>query len=283
VLVYFIHHIASSVQITTLQKRVQVDLVRALDRTAPADLPAGWARTATAPPGAVHPVRTGTDGYVQQVDLDALVRLAGEHDVVVDVVAMPGDHVIRGDALLRLDGRVTEDLAKRLRRSFTIGIARTPAQDVRFALQQLTEVSIRGLAAGSNDPYTSVSALELAQAALVPLVRRDPAPRGRLDQTGALRVVVHPPSTEELVIAVLDSVRHYGLQHRAVVLAALDLADRLVDAAGSVKVRSVLHREVRHLLRACSAADLDPDDLAVVEARAATVLARPVGAVAPTG
>lgn len=265
VLVYFIHHIASAVQITTLQSRVQADLVRALDLTRPEDPPEGWTTEARAPSGADHAVRAATDGYVQQLDVDELVRLACREGLLVDVIAMPGVHVARGDVLLRTDGQVTEHVASAARAAFVLGVARTPTQDVRYALQQLTEVSIRGLATGSNDPYTSVSALELASVALIPLLRRGPAPAGRVDEDGRLRVVLHEPSTEELLRSVFDSVRQYGLDHPVVVLAALGLADRLAPVASEPGPRTTLLRLVEELLAAYRAHGSDPVDVEAVE------------------
>ncbi len=127
-------------------------------------------------------------------------------------------------------------------------------------------------ASGSNDPYTSVSALELARVALVPLVQRPPAPQGRLDARGALRVVVRWPSQEELLTAVFDSIRQYGLEHPAVVRGGLDLAERLASASTSPDIRRVLTRDVQDLLEAYRASDPDSPDLRSTEARADEVL-----------
>ncbi|RIJ61073.1 DUF2254 domain-containing protein, partial [Clavibacter lycopersici] len=74
VLVYFIHHIAMSVQVTTLQTRVLADLERVIDATRPArDAEAGAVATDGPgdpdPAGPVHVVRAAATGYVAGVDL----------------------------------------------------------------------------------------------------------------------------------------------------------------------------------------------------------------------
>ncbi len=169
VLVFFIHHIASSTQITSLQRQVQTDLRAAVDEAyrdgdddrrtiAPVVVPEdGWSA-----------VRAAADGYVQSVEWRALTAWAGRNDRLVDVVATPGRYVIQGDVVVRVraDGgsRPTVDAAtaRTLRAAVVLGTARTPVQDVEFALQQLVEIAVRGLASGSNDPYTAVSALDMA-------------------------------------------------------------------------------------------------------------------------
>ena len=82
------------------------------------------------------------------------------------------------------------DTVRELRRAATLGPARTPHQDVGFALQQLVEIAVRGLASGSNDPYTAVQAIDglsvlfcaLATHPLGYHVARDPTGCGRLRQ-----------------------------------------------------------------------------------------------------
>jgi len=248
VLVFFIHHVATSVQITSLQKRVQVDLEEAVDfvyREGETD------RISLQPflPGDhmwVDVPATG-DGYVQSVQWERLVSWAQEHDQVLQVVAMPGDHVIDTDVLMRVGrrpaaGRQDDDgLGDELRSAVTLGSSRTPTQDVGFALQQLVEIAVRGLASGTNDPYTAVSALDLSATALVPMWKERRAITGYRDREGALRVVPSWPTAEELVDTVFDGISTYGMDHPAVIQAALRLAERLTDVAPTTRRRHLDH------------------------------------------
>lgn len=246
VLVFFIHHIASSVQITALQKRVQTDLAAAA-RQVFRDGDGSGITVAPVQPGAARWAEVGAvgDGYVQSVHWERMVRWAAEHDCVIEAVAMPGDHVITGDILLRVglarDARLDLEAAgRRLLTFVTLGSSRTPHQDVGFALQQLVEIAVRGLASGTNDPYTAVSALDLAATPLVPVWRDQSAITGYLDDDGRLRVVPHWPTAEALVDSVFDGVITYGAEHPIVVSAALRLAARLNESASTERL---LHLE----------------------------------------
>jgi len=92
----------------------------------------------------------------------------------------------------------------------TLGAARTPFQDVGFALQQLVEIAVRGLASGTNDPYTAVSALDLSATALVPLWAERQAITAYLDEDALVRVLPHWPAPEQLVDTVFDGVLVVG-------------------------------------------------------------------------
>ena len=239
VLVFFIHHIASSVQITALQRQVQVDLEAAVDHAFRSEDEDG---ASVAPVASIgrggQEVRSTSHGYVQSVEWERLVALAADADRVVDMVVMPGDHVLEGDVLLRVGVREGVGATgaspsgdgpdeEKLRAAVTLGQARTPVQDVGFALQQLVEIAVRGLASGTNDPYTAVSALDLSATALVPLWRERTAVTAYLDEEQVARVLPHWCTAEELVDSVFAGVRTYGAEHPLVVEAAERLLDRL--------------------------------------------------------
>lgn len=113
----------------------------------------------------------------------------------------------------------------------TLGAARTPFQDVGFALQQLVEIAVRGLASGTNDPYTAVSALDLSATALVPLWAERQAITAYLDEDALVRVLPHWPAPEQLIDTVFDGVLTYGGEHPIVLDAARRLLARLADVA----------------------------------------------------
>lgn len=246
VLVFFIHHIADSVQITTLQHRVQTDLLRAIARIYPAVAPVSTTTRRTPTPLTdPGPVEAGTDGYVAYVDLDRLKRVAEKAGCIIDVRAMPGTYIVTGDPLVRVSPpNVEPDFIKNVRASFSLGTARTPLQDVRFALQQLVEVAVRGLASGANDPYTAVTALDLAASALVDLLNRPAAATALTDIHENPRVLLHWPEPDDLIREVFAGITTYGLEHPLVVDAAVRLAERLLVVAEpttSDLLRSAIH------------------------------------------
>jgi len=244
VLVFFIHHIATSVQITSLQGRVMDDLRVVAAVAYPDDVPEGTtkearpalsttaaARTPTAPAPSGSVVRTPVDGYVQSLTFEALRRAAVDADTVVDVVAMPGRYVIAGDVVATTTKPVPSAAVASIRRAVVVGTARTPQHDVEFALQQLVEIAVRGLASGTNDPYTGVSALDMSAGVLVPLWRRGEPTTALVDDAGHSVVLLSWPTVEQLVDSVLHAVRTYAAEQPAVLDAALRLLDRLDDVA----------------------------------------------------
>ena len=299
VLVYFIHHIAVSVQVTTLQTRVLQDLERVIDVTrperddaagraatdaAPADGvgadagPTGAGPTRAVPSGAVRVVRATGTGYVAGVDLAALVAAAARADARYRVVALPGTHVVDGDPLLEVvggggaGGDDAADAAVRL--AVDLQPARTPHQDIGYAVQQMVEIGVRGLASGTNDPYTAVGALDALSGALRTLCLR-PTPEVDVlrDDGGVPRVEIRWPRPSALVSEAFLAVRAYGVGQVLVMRAMLRLAERLAAVADD-EVRRTLHHEVRALAASYERTDPEPVDADPLRERLAALEAR---------
>lgn len=104
VLIFFIHHISSSLQAESVAGAVAAELKQVMFQLYPEGLEgAGELAEEEAAPfehsGEPLPVRAGRSGYLQLVQTDKLVRLAAQEDVQVEVLARPGDFITTGRTL----------------------------------------------------------------------------------------------------------------------------------------------------------------------------------------
>ncbi len=267
VLVYFIHHISDSIQVPTMAGRVRSELVGAVDRLYPLPVGEGSRRPEEDPdppdPASGEGVLAERSGYVLAVDGDDLVEVASSHDVVVALVVSPGEHVLAGDLLLTVHGAEASDdeLRGSLRSAVDIGSARTPVQDIDFAVQQLTEMAVRALSPGTNDPYTAITALDDLTVGLVRLVGRERPSTWRRGPDGRARVYAPSVDRARAVASVLEAVRWYATGSPAVVRRAVNLARRVGGATDSVDVHAALRRELQLLVEAFAAADHSEHDV----------------------
>jgi uncharacterized membrane protein len=247
VLVYFIHHISDSVQVSTLAGQVRADLLRVVDRLYPAPLgsgepPDGPRHAVPLPAGEGVRVRTGRAGYVQTVRDDDLMAAARDHDLVVVLRVRPGQYVLDDTvvAVVHPPERVDDAVGRLVREALVMGDARSPHQDPEFAVQQLTEMAVRALSPGTNDPYTALNALQDLSVGLVRLAARPVPSPDRYDDSGALRVHAPRPEVEDLVGSVLDGMRWYAASAPSVMHATLDVAERVGAHARTERLRRLL-------------------------------------------
>ena len=94
------------------------------------------------------------EGYVEDVDTDALVRMFEGQSLSIVVHAAPGQHVVKGEPLLSASADVPKDKVQRL---LPIGPYRSDNQGVVFRIRLLVEIAARALSPAINDFYTAIT------------------------------------------------------------------------------------------------------------------------------
>ncbi len=235
-LVYFIHHISASIQVSTLSGSVVTRTASLVEELYPPEAPDGCVAglVLVSPEDADREVLAASAGYVQGIDGPAVLHAAQEHGARVEVVVRAGDFLLPGDvvALVRADaGRdahdVGEDVCEAVLGAVLTGAVRTPYQDIGALVQQHVDLVVRALSPGTNDPVTAMNGLDHLSAGLALLVQRPDAPWSMRDDDGRPRVRLARVSAAELVSGAVDAVRGYAAGHTMVVLRLLDLLERV--------------------------------------------------------
>jgi uncharacterized membrane protein len=105
VLIYFIHHLAHSIQIDTIMSTIERRPAGSSTISTPTG-PGTWSwRSCPDPPASAVVAPAGRSGYIQAVQPDSLVRAAARHDLVVWLARQVGDHVVEGTPLSSCWGR----------------------------------------------------------------------------------------------------------------------------------------------------------------------------------
>jgi uncharacterized membrane protein len=274
-LVYFIHHVADSIQADTVIAGVFTELSRALGQMYPrlaAHEPATWATKpvpadllaqSPAPIPALH------GGYVQAIGTHALLSLAREHDLVIEIARRPGHFVIAGRPLMRAwpKARVSEQVVDAATREVVLGPKRTPTQDVEFSIDALVEIAVRALSPGINDPRTAMTCIDRLAAALAHLMRAGERSPLIHDKDGALRLITDPPAFEDLSDAALNQIRQAANGQVSVLIRLIEALTELGQIAAEERHRRALARHADMLRRACRRSIAEKDDRADAEAR----------------
>ena len=273
VLVFFIHHVARSIQAEALIARVADELDEGIDRLFPERIGEGADEPGPVPAGPdPQPVHARRDGYVQIIDAEALLSAAQEADVVLRVAHRPGDYVMEGEPLAHAfpAGRASRELQDRIASSFAIGSERTPAQDAAFTLMQLVDIAVRALSPSLNDPFTAVSCVDRIGSALRRLAVRDMPPLQRRDAQGAVRLVAPRLDLPGFAGLALDPIRRHA-RDEPIVLARLG---RMLASVAPFVRRSEDREALRGhamALRDAAARLAEPDRAGVLEAAEAAL------------
>ncbi len=217
-LVYFIHHIATAIQASSILAAAAAETLRAVDRLFPepmgdeGDEESASVGEEDGPARRWRPVPAGRSGYIQLLDDQALLEAAYRGDTVVRMERSIGEFVIQGTALAEVEVRQagTGDMdIEGLADAFTIGRQRTVDQDAGYGIRQIVDVALKALSPGINDSTTAVMCVDYLTAILSRVAsRRFPSPLRTRD--GVLRVIARGPSFRKLMDEAFDQIRQHS-------------------------------------------------------------------------
>lgn len=291
VLIWFIHHIAESINAPSAIAKVAAELREAIDHLTPdghatpdgqeeRDAPddvwlqdcSGWL-----------PLRARRGGYVHAVDKAALLQSAQEHDLFVAVQLQPGQFVLDGGtvALVGPPGRVTDALLHELSGAVTVGEQRTLTQDPEFAVVQLVEVALRALSPGVNEPYTAIDCIDWLGQGLARLAERAPPRTVHHDERGVVRALVPTRTFAGMLDASFNEIRQAATASPAVLIRLLEALTGVARAATRAGDREALRRHVDMIWDGARRHTDEPRDLDDVAARHRAALQALHGRAAP--
>ena len=270
VLIYFIHHVSVSIQANEIVAQVGKELIEEIDRLFPESIGRGAPRIPKEPPDAgfletfdreARPIGSAGDGYLQFVDGDALMALAVQEDIVIQLERRPGDYVVATRPLVLIwpGSRITDQLVDRVNSAFALGNQRSSGQDIVFAVNQLVEIAIRALSPGVNDPFTAVTCVDHLGSALCRLAERDMPSPYRHDAQDQLRVITPVFTFPEVTDAAFNQIRQYGRSSAAVTIRLLETIAEIAESLHRPEDRTALLRHARMIARG-SAGGLPEDE-----------------------
>lgn len=219
VLIYFIHHVANAIRIESLLESLAVEARATVDRLYPE--PFGRSKPGDEPRECELPekmsaksrVCSGASGYVQHIDLGALMEIAIKNEFVISIAARPGSFITEADAIFYIqsseDG-VYDDATDLLRNTFVVGKERTPEQDLQFSIRRIVEIAQRALSPGINDPTTALYCIDRLGEVFRRLAKREMPSPFRYDETRRLRIVTDAFSFDDLACPAFAAVARYG-------------------------------------------------------------------------
>jgi uncharacterized membrane protein len=277
VLIYFIHHVATQIQLPEVIASIAKDLTRAI-KLQTADNPRnGASQTIDAQSlrelidkietyGAV--IRNPKSGYLQFIRHSSLVKIAADADAVLRLPYRPGHFLVEGRELVSVwPPEAADQVARHLERAQVTGPHRTLSQDVSFGVDQLVEIAIRALSQAVNDTFTTMTCVDwlgdcLCKIALVwgPIdVHRD--------RNGVVRVIADQVSFERLVQRAFEKIRQASREMPAVMIRQLEALTRIMEQTTDPERARVLMDQATMIQRANLESVPEESDRADVERR----------------
>ncbi len=264
-LVFFLAHLVTEIRVETMMHTVWADSISAARQIFEAADSADEEARTPQPPDNAELIDARSTGFLVSIDEQSLMAAAAQADAVVLVNRAPGDWLICGEPLAYvwgcdprapLDRQRLEMLAGAVAAAVRTGNERTPVQDVGYGLRQLTDVAVKALSPGINDPTTAVHALGYSSALLCDLAQR------RLDYKTlrcgeGTEVVIRQPTFSELLDLAIAQPRRYGAKDPALLARIFTLLREVARQATHAEHRHAISGQLERLRRTMFDQDFD--------------------------
>ncbi|HET7490206.1 MAG TPA: DUF2254 domain-containing protein [Acidimicrobiales bacterium] len=281
VLIYFIHHVATSIQLPQVIASIARDLAAAIEaedigagehRGPEAGLPVAELRRRIDDGGAAVPAPAS--GYLQLVAFDTLVTIAAEAQAVIRLTHRPGHFVVAGGPLAHVwPAEAVPQVTRSLERAHLTGPHRTLAQDLTFAIDQLVEIAIRALSPAVNDTFSALTCIDWLSDGLCKITARWRPAAVHRDRQGYVRVIAARLRYERVVDRAFDTIRQASAGMPAVMIRQLDALAAIMGHTTTADQRAALLDQAAMIQRGCDESVPEPGDRADVRRRYDAVLA----------
>ena len=133
-----------------------------------------------------------------------------------------------------------KESTKRLQEAFYLGGERTPSQDIRYQFQQLSDVVIRALSPGINDPFTAINGIDELATGLTQLAQRPRVKPLRQDAAGRPRLYVPTAELAQVLDETIGHIVIYASDDRFVMRALREATAAVMPFAVTDEEREVL-------------------------------------------
>jgi uncharacterized membrane protein len=289
VLIYFIHHMATAIQLPAVIASIAHELVRAIDAETAPDrrFPDGSLARGGAPLDGAAPVsgpsaeillarldRSGrvvaapASGYLRFVRHATLVRIAAEHDAVIRLHYRPGHFLTKGHPMATVwPPEASVAVGRRLESVHITGPLRTLRQDIAFGIDQLVEIAIRALSPAVNDTFTALTCIDWLSAGLSRLSARTLVEAFYRDGFGRVRLIESDPSYAKMVNRAFDKIRQAARGMPAVIIRLLHALEVVTEQTTSAPQRLILLRQAGMIFGMAEQSVPDANDLEDIRAR----------------
>lgn len=231
-LIYFIHHVALSIQADNLIKHVSRSMgedlekitddyhkhhnqgAKLVDKQSFAN-----SKDMLCPKG----------GYIQGINYAGLADFAKRYKGVIELKVRAGHHLLKGIPIAQMfSNSQLDQKSTDIEHLLVIGSERTTLQDPEFRINQLVEIALRALSPSINDPQTAIRCIDSLAEQLSKFAHKDISNTVVVDDDGVLRVITCLPTFDGLIACSFDQIRQAANPHVSVSARLLEVLHQLL-------------------------------------------------------
>lgn len=205
--IYFIHNISQSIQINNIMDRIhnlaksRLNIIIENDSKSSNEFPSsqGW-----------YEYYAGKSGYFQNITISNLIDICEDKKTQMHILPVRGSFVLKGTTLFKSKEKLDKETIKQIITNFKLDKAELVANNYLLAFKQITEVIVKAMSPGTNDPGTAINGIDyLTELFCLRLLKKDTNVIGRDEE---IFIKINSVSFSNLLYQVMASIRTYCKQ-----------------------------------------------------------------------
>nr|WKN38499.1 DUF2254 domain-containing protein [Tunicatimonas sp. TK19036] len=243
--VAFVHSISQHIQIGSIIRNLYSDTLKSLssylkntESITEDELPSAQTWVS---------INCPVSGYLFGMNKSALKKFCQETDIMVWMALPWGVYVHRWQPLLRVSRQLSEEEKKRLVNIFIFESDEILSQNYAVGFKQLTEIAVKALSPGINDPGTAIEAIDQLATLFTRQMEAQEVPVIK-DNQNRLRWIGRPISFEELFTWCWTAIKDYAAQDTVVLYKLIEWLETMVHSDATHHYTSILTSTLSDLI-----------------------------------
>ena len=202
--IYFIHNISQSIQINNIldrifrQAKTRLNFLLKTEESIDQDFPEtnDW-----------YEYNSEKSGYFQNLSSDNLLDICREKETQIEILPVKGIFILNGIPLFKSKEKLDEETVKKVLSNFSLARGELVSTNYVLAFKQITEVIVKSMSPGINDPGTALNALDYLTELLA--LRMQKQDEQYLKNDDDIIIKMKSVSFGELLYQVLAPIRGY--------------------------------------------------------------------------
>lgn len=245
--VMFINHVSQSIQVNLLIDTLTTEILELVDRVKSFNEsheniknkpPINLEKIMEKEQLGIYPEKVG---FIRDINDLKLSKFADENNIVIEADRMIGDYVTTNSKVFTIyynldemeEDEIDEEALQKCLNFVLIGKERNKDKDIEFGLQKITEVALRAISPGINDPNTAIFCIKQEGMVLDKIAKANIENTYYYNDDDELTLIFEDVSFDYLLYKTFYQLRYYSM--RDVSVAASILEALIIIAEGNPK------------------------------------------------
>lgn len=258
---YFIHSISQSIQVDNILKRIQGKTERRMQSLSLKEEDDKIEQPET---DEWNSLSSPDAGYIKEIKVRELIKICDKHNLRIKLEVPIGYFLVSGFPYLKIDKEPNQEVIAEIHDCFISYPQEWLDDHYLFGFKQISEIAVKALSPGINDPGTAVKAINLLSVLFIQKMQMTDKYFIK-DDSGEARLFFKPVSMEYLLYHNLTSIREYGKTDSIVMITLLECLKNLLYADKECFYHKVILEHAESIVESCEQHVTNPIDIKNIE------------------